>query len=328
MPGTEESMKAIVNTGPGRVEWKELPKPEPGPGEVRIRTVFCGICATDLVMIGGWARTGYPAIPGHEWSGIIDAAGDGVGQGVIGCPCVSENVLSDGGEVGFEHSGGYGEYFLTEADNIRLLPEDFPLDAAALIEPLAVCVRGLKRLRIEDKSSALVIGDGPIGLIFTSLLETQNLLETVCAGGRPARLELARHLGAARTVNYHEAVNGVSDATGKGAFHYVIEASGTLPGMKTAFECAAKGGKILVIGDYGKHLADFAWNILLHNELHVIGSNASQGAWDEAVRLAANGRVPLKRLISAVFPAPDFKEALHMAKESREAVKVILKWRD
>jgi threonine dehydrogenase-like Zn-dependent dehydrogenase len=321
-------MKAIVNTGAGRVEWKEWPNPEPGPGQVRIKTAFCGICATDLEMINGWKRTGYPAIPGHEWSGVVDAVGDCVERGLIGSTCVADNILSDGGEVGFEHPGGYGEYFLTEAKNIRLLPADFPLDTAALIEPLAVCVRGIKRLRLEDKRLALVIGDGPIGLLFVSLLKAESVQEIVCAGGRPAHLEMVRSLGATRIVNYHDAATGVPDAIGKRVFPTVIEASGSVSGMDTALSCAAKGGKILAAGDYGAHRADFAWNTLLHNELELIGSNTGADAWDEAVHLAVSGGVPAGRLISASFPAFEFEAALKMAQDSREAVKVVIEWGD
>lgn len=320
-------MKAIVNTGANRVEWKEWPKPEPKPGQVRIRTAFCGICATDLEMINGWKRTGYPAIPGHEWSGVVDAVGDGVEKGLRGSSCVADNILSDGGEVGFEHPGGYGEYFLTDIKNIRLLPADFPLDAAALIEPLAVCVRGIKRLRLEDKRSALIIGDGPIGLLFVSVLKLENVQGVVCAGGRPSRLEMALSLSATRIVNYHDAAKDIPEAIGKTFFPIVIEASGTASGMKTALNCTAKGGKILVIGDYGENRADFLWNMLLHNELEIIGTNASADAWDEAVNLAVNRKVPLKRLVSASFPALDFANALQMARESREAVKILLDWR-
>ena len=68
-------MRAIVNTAPNRLEMLEYPLPQPAKGEVRIRTAACGICATDLEMIAGWSRTGFPAICGHEWSGVIDAAG-------------------------------------------------------------------------------------------------------------------------------------------------------------------------------------------------------------------------------------------------------------
>jgi len=140
-------MKAIVNTAADCLEMLDYPLPGPGPGEVRIKTFSCGICATDLAMIAGWDRTGFPAIPGHEWSGTVDALGEGVDGSLRGRRCVAENVLSDGGEVGFEHPGGYGEYFLTEASKVRVLPDDFPLVSAVLIEPLAVSVRGMRRLR-------------------------------------------------------------------------------------------------------------------------------------------------------------------------------------
>ena len=138
-------MKAIVNTGPGRLEMLELPTPSPGPGEVRIRTAACGVCATDLEMIAGWERTGFPAIPGHEWSGVVDEVGEGVNEALRGQLCVAENVLADGGEVGFEHPGGYGEYLITEAAKVHVLPARLSPAVATLIEPLAVCVRGLCR---------------------------------------------------------------------------------------------------------------------------------------------------------------------------------------
>lgn len=298
--------------------------PEPGPGQVRIRTACCGICATDLEMIKGWSRTGYPGIPGHEWSGVVDAVGDGVERSLMGRPCVADNVLADGGEVGFEHPGGYGEYFLTERANLRFLPADFPLQAAALIEPLAACVRGMKRLRLQDEHAVLVIGDGPIGLLMVTLFKAQNQPDIVCAGGRTARLALAHALGATRTVNYHATMNGAVQAASP--FPLVIEASGSATGMQTALGCAAQGGKILVMGDYGTHRADFPWNLLLHRELELIGSNASAGAWDEAVQLAVNGTIPLERLISARFPVSACEAALHMARTSREAVKVVMEW--
>lgn len=68
----------IVNVGPNQLELTTLPLPDPKAGQVRIQTAACGICATDLSMIEGWERTGFPAIPGHEWSGIVESVGSGV----------------------------------------------------------------------------------------------------------------------------------------------------------------------------------------------------------------------------------------------------------
>src|SRR5258708_34262552 len=163
-------MKAIVNTAPDQLELLDYPVPEPAPGQVRIRTAACGICATDLELIKGWERTGFPTVPGHEWAGVVDAVGPGVEPGLVGQHCVAENVWADGSEVGFEHPGGYGQFFLTVAANLHVLPADFPLASAALIEPLAVVTRAVKKMRLGDRQTALISGDDPIVLLTLTLL--------------------------------------------------------------------------------------------------------------------------------------------------------------
>ena len=322
-------MKAIVNTAPGKLEWRELPLPKPRAGEVRIRAGACGVCATDLAMIAGWERTGFPSIPGHEWSGTVDAAGRGVSRSLVGRRCVGENVLSEGGEVGFERPGGYAECFLTEAARLEFLPEDFPFATAALIEPLAVCVRGARRLRIKDASSALVFGDGPIGLLMLMLLRREGVRSVTLVGGRIERLRLARGLGAARTVNYH-AARDLSKALrrpGRFGFPNVVEASGSAASMEAAMHAAAPGGKVLVLGDYGAAHAAFLWNHLLWREIELIASNASAGAWCEAARLAREGTLPLARLVTHRFPAARFAEAIDLLRaRACGVVKIVLDW--
>ncbi|MEI8242182.1 MAG: alcohol dehydrogenase catalytic domain-containing protein [bacterium] len=322
-------MRAIVNTGPGNVAWTDCPTPAPAAGQVRIRTAACGVCATDLEMIAGWSRTGFPSIPGHEWAGVVDEVGPGVEPGLIGQPCVGENVLADGGEVGFEHPGGYGQYFLTEARNLHLLPSGFALPTAVLIEPLAVCVRALRRLRLERQQPVLILGDGTIGLLTLLLLRARSTEEIVLAGGRPGRLELARQLGASRAINYHEAGAELARAIGgpdQRRYPNVIEASGSRSGMQAALDVATQEGKILIIGDYGSARADLLWNDVLHRELELIGSNASAGAWPETMRLATSGQLPLERLVSRQIKAVSFETALDLARHSRDTVKVVLDW--
>jgi 2-desacetyl-2-hydroxyethyl bacteriochlorophyllide A dehydrogenase len=280
-------------------------------------------------MIAGWDRTGFPAIPGHEWSGTVDAVGTNVDRKLIGRPCVAENVLSDGGEVGFEHPGGYGEYLVTEARNVYPLPGNLPFATATVIEPLAVCIRGLRRLGIEKRGSALVFGDGPIGLLLVTLLCQSGMGDVAAVGGRANRLALAREFGAGATFNYHDAgtdlVAGVTAALGKD-FPNVIEASGSAAAMPACLDLAGRGGKVLMMGDYGPACAGFPWNRLLHRELALIGSNASAGAWAEAVALAASHALPLERLITRRFPAASCVEALEFARASRDAIKVVMEW--
>ena len=325
-------MKAIVNTGPGELMLSEWLTPVPGPGEVRVRTAACGICATDLEMIAGWQRTGFPSIPGHEWSGLVDEVGAGVDPAWLGKPCVADNVLADGGEVGFEHPGGYGQYLITSAQNLFELPVAFPLTTAVLIEPLAVCMRAVKRMRIENRRSALILGDGPMGLLMLMLLRRAGIEEIMLVGGRRGRLALAKQLGVNVALDFREPGDGLvsllRDAVPQG-FANVVEASGSVDGARTAVASAARGGHVLVLGDYREAHADFRWNDLLHREVELIGSNASAGGWSEAVSTAISGELPLERLITKVFPVSAFWEPLSLLRgQGEDVVKLVLDWED
>ena len=323
-------MKAIVNTAPGHLALKDLPLPRPKAGQVRIRTGACSICATDLAMIGGWERTGFPAVPGHEWAGTVDDVGPGVDTALVGMRCVGDNMLSVGGEVGFEHPGGYGEYLITEADNLFNLPGDYPLAQATLIEPLAVALRAVRRLRLEDRSSALVLGDGPIGLLVLMLLRRAGVERIVLVGGRPGRLAVAADLGATATVNYHEAAGGLAEAVravSHDSFPYVVETSGSWEAIELGIELVAPRGRVVVVGDYGERRARFHWNEMLQREFELTGSNSGSGAWAEAVRLAVAGEIPLARLVTHRFPAERFAEGLALARSRRgDVIKVVLEW--
>jgi 2-desacetyl-2-hydroxyethyl bacteriochlorophyllide A dehydrogenase len=326
-------MNAIVNTGPGRLEWSDWPTPDPGPGQVRIRTRAVGICATDLEMIAGWERTGFPSIPGHEWSGVVDATGPGVDPSLAGTPCVAENVWADGGEVGFEHPGGYGACFVTEAARVQTLDAGTPAHVAVLIEPLAVCVRGLRRLCPGGGPAAepiLVFGDGPIGLLTTLLLASAGARDLTVIGGRDRRLALARDFGARQALNYHPYGDGLAEAIRRAsgaAFATIVEATGSPRAMPASMELAAAGADILVLGDYAGGQAAFRWNQLLHKELRLIGSNASAQAWPEATRLGMALRAQLEQMVTHRFAAHDFAAAFQLVR-SRDpgVIKVVLEW--
>ncbi|MCX6358650.1 MAG: zinc-binding dehydrogenase [Armatimonadetes bacterium] len=325
----KETMLALVNTGPGALELLDVPMPTPGPGQALIRTLAVGICATDLHMIAGWPRTGFPAIPGHEWCGQVAEAGPGVDPSLRGATCVGDNVLADGGEVGFEHPGGYASYFVTEAANLHRLPAGLDAGVTTLAEPLAVCLRGLRKVE-PPRSPVLIVGDGPIGLISLLLLRRTAGLRVALLGGRPSRLDLARELGADVAVSHHaEPVEIAAQLAGNGfgSPALVVEASGSADAADRAVATVAPGGSVLVMGDYGGASASFAWNRLLHGEVRLLGSNTGSGAWAEAAEIVSAGKLPLEKLITHGFRAGQHADALALVRDrTHGAVKVVLHW--
>ena len=306
-----------------------MPTPEPGPGQVRIKTGAVGICATDLQMVAGWERTGFPAIPGHEWSGTVDAVGSDADKSLIGKRCVAENVWTDGLEVGFEHPGGYGEYLITEAANVVPVSESIPFDTLALVEPLAVSVHALNRLGSVSKSAVLIFGDGPIGLMLTSFM-AQRGMQVTTIGGRSNRLEIASEFGAAHVLNYHDFSSDlVREVCNRASqeFPIVVEASGSGAAMDASLAIVAKRGKVLQVGDYGNSCPTTPWNHFLWREITLISSNASAGAWPEAAKIASEGKLPLDRLITHRISADDFEEGYRiMHDRSSGVIKVVMQW--
>jgi 2-desacetyl-2-hydroxyethyl bacteriochlorophyllide A dehydrogenase len=320
-------MKAIVNTAPNRLEVLEYPTPEPANGWVRIQTRCVGICSTDLKMVAGWSRTGFPAIPGHEWCGRVDAVGEQVDSSILHRLCVANNILPDGSEVGFEQPGGYAEYFLTRAENLHFLPDHFPPQHAALIEPIAVCLHALAKIQLVSTQPMLIFGDGPIGLLFLAIARSLGVQDICLVGGCENRLSAARRLGASQVIDYHYPGAFFQPPHRGEGYPLIIEASGSAAALEKALDLAAHNGQILVLGDYDDARASFRWNDLLHHEIHLIGSNASAGAWTSAVELATLGDFPFEAILSHQFPSSEFLQAVNLARDHKdECIKVILEW--
>jgi (R,R)-butanediol dehydrogenase/meso-butanediol dehydrogenase/diacetyl reductase len=217
---------------------------------------------------------------------------------------VGENVLPGGGEVGFDRPGGFAECFLTLAANLHTLPGDFPPASAALIEPLALGVHGMREMKIQDRTSGLVIGDGTMGLIAAMLLRDITVRRIVLVGGRPWRLDMARRVGAMEVFDYH-----AGGLPAHERFPTVIEASGSAAGVETAIGAAADGGQVLVIGARtGVRTGDAGRGV------RVFASRSSENAWTEAVRLAVEGGLFLNAVVSHRLPPAQFQKALDLAR--------------
>jgi L-iditol 2-dehydrogenase len=262
-------MKAAVLYGREDVRIEEVSERSLEPGEVRIRIEAALTCGTDLKVF----KRGYhakmivpPAVFGHELAGTVsevanDAAGWAVGDRVVAAnsaPCgrcfyctqQQENLCD---ELLFLN-GAYAQSIVVPARivqrNLLKLKPSTPFRDAALTEPLACVVQGFENLKPRAQEEALVIGAGPIGLMFTALARQAGCRVTV-AGRRASRLAAAKKLGAQAVIDVSDGAgltDRITNAAGSSRFDVVFEAVGKPEAWEAAAQVVRKGGRVNFFG--------------------------------------------------------------------------------
>lgn len=225
---------APLATGP--LVWRERARPEPRPGQLLVEVAACGVCRSNLHMVeGDWVDGGVPAIspivPGHEVTGRVAALGEGVTGFALGDPVGVQPLWWACGECRFcrsgreqlchrriitgEHvDGGYGEYMLSWAHHTYLVPENLDLvDAAPLFCPGITAYGVVQKADIGPGSVVAVFGLGGVGHMAVQMAALTGA-EVVAVGRTPAHLDVARELGAARTVDSRDpaAMDAIADS--------------------------------------------------------------------------------------------------------------------
>jgi L-iditol 2-dehydrogenase len=172
------------------------------------------------------------------------------------------------------------------------------------------------------------LGDGVIGLLMVALLRREGVRSVNIVGGRPRRLDMGGRLGANATLNYHTAADLQEEIRKQLGEDYplVVEASGSAQALEAGLSVLAKEGAVLLMGDYGKATAAFPWVSIIHREWSFIGTNASAGAWAEAVQLATSREIQLADFVSHRLPAENFEDAIRLARSARDVIKVVMEW--
>jgi L-iditol 2-dehydrogenase len=319
-----------VYHGDGEIRVEELPVPRPGPGEVLVAMRACGICGSDLMQ--WYVDQMAPTVLGHEPAGVVvEADGDDLpapGTRVFvhhHVPCGACEYCHRGHETlcaQFKATriepGGFSELILVPALNAALdllpLPDSVSDEAATVIEPLACCVRGLDRARVDADTRLLVIGGGQMGLLIAQAALARGADVTV-AELLPARRALAESLGA-RAVAPDQPISG---------FTVVMLATGAPVAWDLALTAADKGAVIQCFAPAkpGQQAA-FDINALFFNEFEIQASY-SAGPRDTraALELIASGAVKTAPLITHRFPLEQTAQALATAR-SREGIKVLV----
>jgi threonine dehydrogenase-like Zn-dependent dehydrogenase len=330
------SRRALVVEQPGSLALLEREELRPGPGEVLIRPAYCGLCGTDLELRDGAVDTAfvrYPVTLGHEWSGRVEALGEGVDGLEPGQACVAEGIIPCGvcascragatnvcevyDEVGFTREGGAGDQIVVPARVVHRLADDVSLLDAAVVEPSAVVLTGLEKIQAAHGLRIVVVGDGTIALLTVLLLQLRSPAELLVVGRRPEQEQLALELGA----------TGFSLEAPPTGFDLAVEAAGSTDAVAVALGAVQRGGTVLQLGlpPAGSTLA-LPGDLLVNNDLTLAGSfGYTSAAWARVVALLNDGTFRPGRLVTHTFGLEEFGDAFaELAEPTGRRGKIVL----
>ena len=307
-----DTMRAAVLAAPGRIRLDEVARPEPGPGQVRVRLEGCGVCASNLTPWAGPEWMQFPTEPGslgHEGWGVIDA----VGEGVEGLAC--------GDRVATLSYRSYAEYDLAGADAVVRLPEALAGEPFPG-EPLGCAMNIFRRSDIRAGQTVAIVGIGFLGALLTRLA-TDAGARVIAISRREFSLDVGRRFGAAEVVpmDDHYAIIERGKGLTNGRFcERVIEAAGKQWPLDLAAELTAERGKLIIAGyhqDGPRQVNMQLWN---WRGLDVINAHErdpklyAQGIRD-AVEAVASGRLDPRPLYTHTYPLSRLDEALNATRD-------------
>ncbi|OYN92987.1 L-idonate 5-dehydrogenase [Enemella evansiae] len=332
-------MKALAIHGKEDLRWEDRELPVPGPGQLRLRVRYVGICGSDLHYYfhgaNGANVVREPLTPGHELSAVVDldpsgtlAAGTPVtvhparyGAPVTGL--AERPHLFPGGDylgsaAGMPHrQGGAAEYLIVDSAMVRVLPDRLPLDRAALAEPLAVALHAVRLAGEVTGRRVLVNGAGAIGLLVVAVLADAGAGTIGATDVRDEPLTRAGRLGASELTRLGR------DDLAPESFDIVFECSGVPAGLTSAVRATRPAGTVIQVGmlpdaEVGINLA-----ALPAKELTIRGAFRFSTEIDDAVALLAESAT-LGEVVSHVLPASDAVAAFALARDSSASAKVLL----
>jgi L-iditol 2-dehydrogenase len=343
MSGT---MRAAILFGQRDLRLERVPVPRPGPGEVVIRVEAALTCGTDAKVYrrGYHARMLTPPSPfGHEVAGVIEEVGPGVegwqkGTGVVAAnsaPC-GECAFCRRGRMGLCDdllfwNGAYAEFACFPA---RIVSKNLlevvgvPFHKAAMVEPLACVVRGLEVSPASPGDTAVVIGTGPIGLMFVELLSRRGV-HVIAVGRRQERLRLAKTLGAQVLLQSYEGEDLAAairaPTPGGGGADLVVEAAGQPDTAQAAVRSARKGGTVNLFAGCaaGTTLAVDA-QAIHYEEITITSSfHHTPSSVREALELIVAGAIDPDRYVDGEIPLERVGDVLDQMGHSRQLKTVV-----
>jgi threonine dehydrogenase-like Zn-dependent dehydrogenase len=308
----EETMRAAVLTGAGKYKIEEVPLPEPGPGQVRIRLEGCGVCASNLTPWEGPDWMQFPTEPGalgHEGWGIIDALGEGVTD------------LKPGERVAGLSGHAYADHDLANASELVRIPESLK-DIALPLEPFGCAFNIFRRSDVKPGQTVAIIGIGFLGAILVRLASHAGA-RVIAVSRRRESLDLARKMGAAETIamdDHWRIIERVRELTGGLFCDRVIEAVGKQWPLDLAAELTREGGRLVIAGyhqDGPRQVNMQLWNWRGFDvaNAHERDPAVAVRGMREAVEAIAEGLIDPSDLITHRFPLERLGDALNVTRD-------------
>lgn len=351
-----ETMKAVVAYGPGDYRYEEAETPNlDNDQEIIIKVEACGICAGDIKAYGGapsfWGDETQPPyikapmIPGHEFIGRIVEQGSAVSDFEVGDRVISEQIVPcwncrfcHRGEYwmcerhdlyGFQNNvnGGMAEYmkFTKEGINYKV-PEDLPIEKAALIEPYACSMHAVQRAQIKLGDFVVLSGSGTLGLGMVAAAAQTGAGKLVVLDLKDERLELAKKFGADLTLNpaKTDVVKEIKDMTdGYGCDTY-IEATGHPKSVEQGLSMIRKLGRFVEFSVFSDEVS-VDWSIISdRKELDLLGSHLGPYCYPLVIEGIHNGDLPTEGVVTHKLPLEDFQKGFDLMKQGDQSLKIIL----
>ncbi len=316
-------MRAALLRAPGAIECVEAPEPEPAPGQVLIKTVCASLCGSDLHHVFlPLQEDSFPCphgYPGHEGVGeVVESRAEGFapGQAVLTVPDI-------------HHAGCFADYQVLGPEFLIPLDTAMAREQLVLAQPLGTVIFALKRFMPKEvPETAVVLGQGSIGLFFTWMLRHRGVARVIATEPLANRRALSQRFGAevALDPTRESVVDAVQDLTGGQGAGLVIEAAGQDETRRQAVEMVALDGRLGLFGLPVKDdMADFPFNTFFRKRVEMMSHYGAQNepghaSFREALGLVTGGRIEVAPLISHRLPLDQIDKTFEIARNRSENV--------
>jgi L-iditol 2-dehydrogenase len=335
----------MLLSAPSVLEIVDVPDPVISrEDDVLVRVHAASICGSDTHgYTGATGRRTPPLVMGHEASGEVVAVGTGVtavapGERIFSMPmhwCAACPACRSGAfdlcperkVYGGDLPGAFAELFLISEQSAIPIPDEVSFRQAALIEPLAVVIKGLSRAHIAAGDTALVIGGGPIGLIATAMLALYHPRQLIVVEPLAARRGIATSLGATAVIDpgADDAEARIESATAGLGADVTVEAVGSTASVASAVNATRAGGQLVWLGNVGRVIEIDEFKVVWKQLTIHASVGVTRASVERAIALIANGSVPVERILTLEVPLDEAVEAFHRTARDPSVVKTIIR---